>query len=442
MMKHLSPPSLSRTPLFAALALALAGPALAQNTLTLQECLDAGLKGNLDLQRLEEGTELTRSQIEEAKSSYYPTLKASGSIVNMWDKPYSAAYQKDVGNRWTTSGGLTLSQPIFVAQVLTGVKVAKKGLELDGLGKQAQRDGVIQQLATLYWTAVYLEENQTVLVKSRDNLVRVQTTVQALVDNGVAKKSDLNSMDISISSLNATVEKMGNQVAAQKTALLQAMGRAPQSDLVLADRLAVDKRNVSELSGDALQNSTALKILENQVELKDMQETLTGQSRWPTVVAFAKYSTEGTSESFDFYDNPNDKFTDTGVLGVQVDMPIFDGMSASINKTQIRIEKRQLQIDIAKKRLALQADAADAKRSLATARSQVERQVANVRMSEENFAMKELEYKEQVSALSDLLTAENDVISARSSLVEALYNEKTAELELKQVLGLLAQEVK
>ena len=72
----------------------------------------------------------------------------------------------------------------------------------------------------------------------------------------------------------------------------------------------------------------------------------------------------------------------------------------------------------------------------------MESQIAKVKMAEENFAMKEMEYQEQVASLSDLLTAENDVISARSGLVEALFNEKTAELELKQVLGLLAQEVK
>lgn len=439
-------PTHFRTPatLGAILAWALAASATAPTTLTLQDCLNAGVQGNYDLRRIEEGTELTRIQIEAAKSNYYPTLKASGSVTHLWDKPvvqYMGA-EMEQGTRWNLAGGLTLSQPIFVAPALTGVRIAKKSLELDQLGKQAQRDGVLQQLSVLYWTAAYLEENQAVLVRSRDNLLRVQGTVQALVENGIAKKSDLNSMAISIASLESSVEKIGDQVAIQKTALQQAMGRSPDANLVLADRLEVGARRGGELVGDAAKNSKSLQILERQLELKDMQVKVAAQSRWPTVVAFAKYSTDGASESFDFMDHPSDKFTDTGVLGVQVDVPIFDGMASSLSQKQARIEKKQLRIDRDKQRLALQASESNARRGLAVASSQVERQLSNTRLAEENFAMKEKEYQEQVASLADLLTAENSVISARSSLVEALYNEKTAELELKQVLGLLSQEVK
>lgn len=433
-----------KRPLAWAIVFAIAGSGWAQQSLTLQECLQAGLQGNHDLKRLEVGTELTQSQIDQAKSHYYPVLKASGSLTNMWDKPVVVmnGIEMEQGKRWTVSGGLTLTQPIYVAQALTGVKVAKKGLELDGLGKQAQQEGAVMQLSALYWTVAYLEENQKVLQKSRDNLGRVKETVQALVQNGVAKQSDINSMDISLASLDLSVEKVANQVELQKTALLQAMGRNPVQKIVLSDKLSVDNRKAALLESYNMQGSKAIQILEKQVELKDMQESLAGQSRWPTVVAFAKYSGDAGSDSFDFHENTTDKFTDTGVLGVQIDVPLFDGMAASISKTQARIEKRQLQIDLEKKRQALQADSANAVRSLQTALNQVERQIANVKMAEENFAMKEMEYQEQVATLSDLLTAENDVISARSGLVEALYNEKTAELELKQVLGLLAQEVK
>ena len=440
-MKH--PPLIPwRASAGATLCLGLLLQVPAQSTLSLQECLNSGLKGNLDLQRLELGTELTRSQIDQAKSSYYPSLDATGKITNLWDKPYSYTYHMEQGNRWTVNGGLTLSQPIFVAQVLTGIQIAKKGLVLDALAKQAQRDGTIQQLASLYWTAVYLEENQKVLEKSRNNLARVKETVKAMVEQGVAKKSDLNSMEINIASLDASVEKIANQVAAQKNALLQAMGRPPESNLSLSDRLGMEFRSKDQPTGDPLQNSTSIQILESQAELKEMQETLAGQNRWPTVAAFASYSSEASRDEFDFFDEPTHKFTDTGALGIQVSVPILDGGATTISKTQARIEKRQIQIDLAKKRLALQGDVSDAERSLATAKSQVERQATNARMSEENFAMKEMEYKEQVASLSDVLTAENEVISARSSLVEALYNEKTAELELKQILGLIAQEVK
>lgn len=410
-------------------------------TLGLQECLDAGLQGNFDLKRLEEGTLLTESRIEEAKSNYLPTLKASGSVTNMWDKPYSQAYQMEVGNRWTVGAGLTLSQPIYVQQAITGIRIARKGRELDKLGKDAQRDGVIQQIATLYWTAAYLEENGVVLDSSRANLVRVRATVEALVQQGVAKQSDLNSMDISIASLDASRDNLRDQAVASKFSLQQAMGMAPDSSLRLSDRLDKGVAAAGAVPTGSVQSTTSVKLLETQIDLQEMQENLATDSRFPTVVAFAKYSTEGTSENFDFQKNTTDKFTDTGVLGIQVDFPIFDGMSSSIAKTQARIQKRQLQLDLEKKKLALQADSANAMRALEFARAQVERQRNTIALGERNFALKDMEYQQQVASLSDLLQAQSSVISARAGLLEALYNEKTAELELKQVLGIMSREV-
>jgi len=165
MNKHDTSHVPTRASLAAVFALAFAGPALSQQTLALQECIHAGLKGNFDLQRLEQGTELAQSRIDEAKSNYYPNLKASGTLTNLWDKPYSLDYQREVGSRWTMGGGLTLTQPLYMQPVLTGIKISRKTLELDGLSKKAQRDGVVQQLAMLYWTTVYLEENQAVLNK-------------------------------------------------------------------------------------------------------------------------------------------------------------------------------------------------------------------------------------------------------------------------------------
>jgi len=170
-----------------------------------------------------------------------------------------------------------------------------------------------------------------------------------------------------------------------------------------------------------------------------MQIDLTRQSIYPNVVAFASYGTQSSSGKFDFFSKPQDKFKDNGTVGVSVSVPIFDGMSNSAERTYARIQKRQLEIDREKQKITLQAAYESAKATLFNAQNLVERNKENVKLAEENYLMKELEYKEQVAPITDLLNADNDMQTANSNLISALYTEKTAELTLEQVLGILRQ---
>ncbi len=140
-------------------------------------------------------------------------------------------------------------------------------------------------------------------------------------------------------------------------------------------------------------------------------------------------------------DDPTDKFKDNGSVGINITVPIFDGLSNRAKRSGDRILKRQLEIDLEKQKLSLQATYQTAKSTLVNAQTLVERNKENATLAEENYTMKEMEYKEQVAPITDLLTADNDMQTARSNLIDALYTEKTAELALEQVLGILRQKV-
>ena len=286
-----------------------------------------------------------------------------------------------------------------------------------------------------------MEENLTVLQKSNDNLGKTREVIAAMVEQGIAKKSDLNSMDINLTSLSTQIDNLKVQIQTQKDGLLQIMGRAPGEEITLTDRLSIEARNISNESGDPLQSSVTLKRMEQQIKLQEMQIDLTRQERYPSIIAVASYGTRADGEKFDFYDDPTDKFKDNGSVGINITVPIFDGLSNRAKRSGDRILKRQLEIDLEKQKLSLQATYQTAKSTLVNAQTLVERNKENATLAEENYMMKEMEYKEQVAPITDLLTADNDMQTARSNLIDALYTEKTAELALEQVLGTLRQKV-
>lgn len=424
--------------------------------LSLKQALKDGLKGNLDLQRMELGSDGIDAQVNAAFRSYFPQLTASGSVTRLWMDPtripnYPAwitsmaggpplnpdAAFMEVPINWNVAGDIKLTQFLYVPQALTGIAMAKKGKEIDAIAKQEVREGIIYGISMQYWTTIYLEENMEVLQKSKENLSKTREAVAAMVGQGIAKKSDLNTMDINLTSLNTQIDNLKVQIQTQKDALLQIMGRTPGEEINLTDRLNVDFRDLAEASGNPLQSSITLKRMEQQVKLQEMNIDLTRERIYPNVVAFASYGTQASREKFDFLDSAKHKFHDNGAVGVSITIPIFDGMSNSAERAYARIQKRQLEIDMEKQKLALQATYESAKSTLFNAKNLVERNKENAKLSEENFAMKDLEYKEQVVPITDLLTADNNMQTAHSNLINALYSEKTAELALEQVLGIL-----
>ena len=421
--------------------------------LSLKKALSEGLKGNLDIKRSELGSEGIDAQVNAAFRSYLPQLTANGSVTHLWandptkinigvspipnERHYLDFISIDYPINWNVQGDLKLTQFLYVPQAITGIRMARKGKEIDALGKQELREGIIYGISMQYWTIVYMEENMEVLRKSKDNLSKTRGAVAAMVGQGIAKKSDLNTMDINLASLSTQIDNLEVQIQTQKDALLQIMGRSPGETIDLTDRLNVNSRNSENISGDPLQSSITLKRMEQQAKLSELNIDLTSEKIYPNIVAFASYGTQSAGEKFDFFNSPKDKFKDNGTVGVSVTIPIFDGLSNSADRSYARIQKRQLEIDMEKQKLALQATYETAKSTLLKAQSLVERNRENAKLSEENYNMKELEYKEQVATITDLLTADNNMQTARSNLINALYTEKTAELALEQVLGIL-----
>jgi len=434
----------------------------ADASLSLKKALSEGLKGNLDIKRSELGSEGIDAQVDAAFRSYLPQLTASGTVTRLWANDPTmvpnypawiaslagAGPLKDPANamlevpiNWNVAGDLKLSQFLYVPQAITGIKMAKKGKEIDALGREELREGIIYGISMQYWTIVYMEENMEVLQKSKANLSKTREAVAAMVAQGVAKKSDLNTMDINLASLSTQIDNLEVQIQTQKDALLQIMGRTPGEAITLTDRLSVDLRNSEDINGDPIQSSITLKRMEQQAKLSELNIDLTSEKIYPNIVAFASYGTQASRENFDFFDSPKDKFKDNGTVGISVTIPIFDGLSNSADRSYARIQKRQAEIDLEKQKLALQATYETARSTFLKAQSLVERNRENAKLSEENYNMKELEYKEQVATITDLLTADNNMQTARSNLINALYTEKTAELALQQVLGILRHRV-
>ena len=95
----------------------------AQNTLTLEQCLDLARNNNKSIKIAEENLNKAETQVREAKAGYLPQLNASATGFYLGE-PINTLFPESGVN-----GALTLEQPIYAGgKIRTGKQVGCKGV--------------------------------------------------------------------------------------------------------------------------------------------------------------------------------------------------------------------------------------------------------------------------------------------------------------------------
>jgi outer membrane protein TolC len=88
---------------------------------------------------------------------------------------------------------------------------------------------------------------------------------------------------------------------------------------------------------ELIKNNPQLAILENQVKLNDRNISLENSAYLPTLAGFGSYQYQAQANDFKFSDY---NWVTTFVLGLQLQVPIFNGF-----KTQARVSQAEIGLD-------------------------------------------------------------------------------------------------
>ena len=127
---------------------------------------------------------------------------------------------------------------------------------------------------------------------------------------------------------------------------------------------------------------------------------------------------------------------------MNVSIPIFDGFSKRNKIAQSRIAEKQLEIN--KQYLAknIENQFKTASDNLNQNQKVLQAQAQNMKLAEDLYNVAKLSYTEGVSALSELINAENGLREAQSQYLTAMLRMNLAELETMKTSGQLSELIK
>jgi outer membrane protein TolC len=210
------------------------------------------------------------------------------------------------------------------------------------------------------------------------------------------------------------------------------------TEVSLSDSLTLQQDDLlADLFCDPVADRTALLIVDKQIELTRLTRKSIRQAYQPTLSGFGQLYYQGQRNKFDFLRGGDDKFFKVGVVGIHLNISLFDGLEKRARIKQYDLELEQLN-NARENRLAyFSKELVDAIHQYKNGLNILHRQEKNVAVAEESFDISLQGYRQQVVPLSDLLMSENELTEAHLSYSNALMQLKNAQLELRKVKGKL-----
>ena len=147
--------------------------------ITLKDAITYALENKADAKKAKLSVENSEYQIQEIRARALPTIEASGNLtynpilqLNALPGDFFGApgtvILAPLGQKYTSTAGVNLTQTLFDQSVFTGLKAAKSTREFYQVNAQLTEEQVIERVATAYYE-VYVQRQQLVLLDSTYN---------------------------------------------------------------------------------------------------------------------------------------------------------------------------------------------------------------------------------------------------------------------------------
>lgn len=419
----------------------------AAQTLTLKDAVNYALQNKADAAKAKLDVENSEYKIQEVRAQALPNISATGSLtynpilqLNALPGDFFGApgtvILAPLGQKWNSIGGLNLTQKIFDQSVFTGLKAAKSTREFYQVNAQLTEQQVIERVANNYYQVYVQRQKLNVLNETFANTEKTRNIIKGQFDAGLARKIDLDRMNVNLRNIETQRTQVKNAVELQENTLKFYIGMPINTPITLPESDMQVKPLAIEENPDVTKR-TEYELLQKQKQLYVYNKKAQQAAYYPTLSATAGYNYIGQGPEMPWFKKPEDKvyWSDYSTIGLNLHIPIFTGFSTRAKVRQADIEIRKTEQDIKDTKLSLDLAYQNAKVQIENSISTIDLQKENAKLAKEVLENTQNNYKQGLATLTDLLDSENSYIEAQNNYTSALLDYKLAEVQLIKAKG-------
>lgn len=336
------------------------------------------------------------------------------------------------------AGAFTLTQPVFMGGQIRALNEITKYAEKMAV---AARNSVVQDVVfavdQAYWTVVSLKSKKR-LADSFVTLVdTLRYSVNAMLESGVATRSDLLTVDVKLNEARIMRTKVENGLTLARMALAQVCGLPVQSEMTLEDEdfdnnLRVIHEPLYDVR-DVYARRQDLEVMRQGISVLESREKLAMGQMLPKLAVIGAYE----------FSNPNlnngfrKRFGGGFSVGATLTVPIWHwgGNYNHYKATKSATNAQRLLLEDLEEKVDLQLQ--QARFSYQEAFKTYDMALSNMKSADENLRSAQLGYKEGVMTTNDVIAAQTAWLQANSEKIDAEIGIHLCEVYLDKVAGRL-----
>lgn len=335
-------------------------------------------------------------------------------------------------------GAVTLTQPIYMGGKIVAMnRITKYAEQLAQALHDNEAENIIYAVDGAYWQVVSLNAKKKLADSYVGLLDTLYRNVDAMVQEGVATKSDLLSVAVKLNAAKVDQTKVDNGLALSRMALAQVCGLPVNTVFTLADEemsgVEPSHTDVAYDMSDVYSRRQDVKALELGVKIYEQKQRVALSSMLPNVALIGAYS----------FSNPNmfngfkKQFDGAFSVGATLTIPIWHwgGHYNKYRAAQTDVVISRLQLEDAKEKIELQVSQASFKTQEAMKTYLATK--SNLDKADENLRQAETGFKEGVLTTDNVMEAQTAWLKANSEKIDAEIDVHLCRVYLSKVLGTL-----
>lgn len=394
------------------------------------------IKSNLDI-------EIAEKKVQETAAIGLPQINGSFDFRQNIELPVfifpnpatgeQTAFR--VGQTYTNALNVQASQLIFDGQYFLGLKAASKYVDVSKRLKDLTEQDIRLNVINAYHMALLSEENSRLIDVNIKTLEESVRQTQLLYEQGFAEKIDAERVKLALFNLQTQKKKLEEQKQAAIRLVKFHMGMDDQQEMQLSDSISglfeIAKSKLNEQKASHEQRAE-YQLLTAQQELNKLDRKRYIVNRYPSLSAFYNYQQNNFSDELTF-----DPWFQTQLWGLNLRIPIFSGGSNQAVLRQKEIEIKKTQQDMRSFLMLSQMQYENTKANIALNLSDIELQKSNLNLAQSVLESANIRFSKGTGSILDMLNAQQELRTARTNYLGALYGFLNAYTELQKIQGKL-----
>ena len=367
-----------------------------------------------------------------AKSKLLPNIQASFSQTFLAHQPGAifGPQRVFVSQKDFLSYGINVHQTIYdFGANISRYNASKTYVDLTNLDLVRIKNLVALDFINTYFDLLEAERMVGVAQKEAERLEAHLKVAQSLYAEGVITKNDLLQAEVMLSDARQRLLTIKNRRATSTSKLNTILARPITTEIQVVD-VTTDVPEDMELEKaweTAEQERSEIKILDHELRILSLQETVLKSEYYPQLFARGGYNF--TENRYQFPEG-NWSF----ILGMNIDL--FSGGSTRAEVSKILYQRDQLQEEKSKLMDDITFEVEKSYLDLKNAMEKIQVTKDSVDQAEENLRINKIRYEEGIGTSTDVVDAITLLAKAETNYYTAVYELKRGYAGLQYAMGL------